>query len=146
MAVQTGQTQGQASSFATNTGAAGQASETLNSSSTGGNGGLFDFTQGLHSLPVSATVGGQSIRDFQKVWDEMQKADTAWDMVLLNLDRTNEPGWFASAIELWSGPRKKLLAATATPSRSLCTPCCWQTLKSVSCLPSWSRSTISSTP
>ncbi len=98
MAVQTGQTQGQASSFATNTGAAGQASETLNSSSTGGNGGLFDFTQGLHSLPVSATVGGQSIRDFQKVWDEMQKADTAWDMVLLNLDRTNEPGWFASAI------------------------------------------------
>lgn len=99
MAVQTGQPQGQSpidNGFSTNPGA--KQNDTLNNAggSTDG-GGLFDFGQGLHALPVTSTQGGQSIRDIMKVWEEMEKRDVVWDMTLVALDNTQETGWFASS-------------------------------------------------
>lgn len=97
MAVQTGQTPGQPENFSTNTSAAASAAgSTMNNAASSSS--VFDFTQGLHSLPVSSDTGGQAIRDFKKVWEEMQKQDTAWEMQLLALDNTREPGWFASTV------------------------------------------------
>lgn len=100
MAVTTGQTnQGQQEqNFSTNTSSAGLGAGSMHSSSTAPTGDIFDFAQGLHSLPVAGTVGGQAIRDFMKVWDEMEKRDTGWEMQLLSLDNTRETGWFASAV------------------------------------------------
>lgn len=97
MAVQTGPTQG-SENFSTNQSTAtGTAGASMNASS-GNSNSVFDFSQGLHSLPVSATVGGQAVRDFMKVWEEMPKQDTAWEMQILTLDNSRETGWFASSV------------------------------------------------
>lgn len=103
MAVQTGTNQNP-DSFATNGSPATSGGSTLNNDTAASGAGLFDFAQGLHSLPVSGAIGGQSILDFLKIWEEMKKNDGGWDMALLNIDRANEPGWFASAViaVVWS--------------------------------------------
>lgn len=98
-----------------NQSAAPAAGDNMNQTAQGGN--IFDFAQGLHSLPVSATVGGQAIQDFLKVWKEMQKADTAWEMQIVTLDNAREPGWFASGVVALIWAKEDAARNSGTPGK-----------------------------